>query len=319
MIFSTYLGFKEKNVDLVYAISTPLTIGVPALFLKKTKKVPFIFEVLDLWPAVPIQMGALKNKVLIQIAIGLERMIYRNASHIVAASPGMQEGIVKCNIPASKVTMIPNMAKTDSFYAQVPDLILANALQIDSKTFNVIYFGTLGKANAIEYIMETVLLLKDDPGINFYFTGQGAMLQHIENICKENAVKNCTYLGFYDLETMGRILNLCHVSLVTFSDFPILSTNSPSKLFDSLSAGIPVIVNSPGWTKDLIKEHNCGLYVNPHEPMDFASKIRFLRDSPKLCLEMGKNARSLAESTFHKTILVKQAYGIMNEVITGTR
>jgi len=103
MIKASFYAFREKSIDLVFATSTPLTVGFPALFLKKIKKIPYIFEVRDLWPEVPIQMGGLKNKLLQKLAILFEKTIYKNAKYIIALSPGMYDGVVK-HVSSSKVS-----------------------------------------------------------------------------------------------------------------------------------------------------------------------------------------------------------------------
>src|SRR5690606_1456488 len=94
--------------------------------------------------------------------------------------------------------------------------------------------------------------------------------------------------------------------IISFLDLPILYTNSPNKLFDSLSAGKPIIVNSAGWTKDLVEENKCGLYVDPKNPRDLADKLAFLKRNPEVCAEMGKRARQLAEEKYDKSILTAQ-------------
>lgn len=104
------------------------------------------------------------------------------------------------------------------------------------------------------------------------------------------------------------------MSIVTFGNLPILRTNSPSKLFDSLSAGLPIIVNSSGWTKKLVEDGGCGLFVDPESPKDFAEKIIFLKNSPETRQNMGENSRKLAETTYDKSILCKKFYGIVRNV-----
>ncbi len=116
MLKSLAIAWKEKNIDLVIATSTPLTVGFPALVLKKIKRIPYVFEVRDLWPEVPIQMGALKNRFLIGLARWFERSVYKNAKHIIALSPGMRDGVLDQKINKEKVSMIPNMSKIDAFW-----------------------------------------------------------------------------------------------------------------------------------------------------------------------------------------------------------
>src|SRR5690606_9974442 len=103
---SSTIALKMKDIDLVIATSTPLTVGLPALLLKKIKRIPFIFEVRDLWPEVPIQMKGIKNAVIIKLLKWFEKAIYKNARHIVALSPGMAEGVIARGIDKKKVSVI---------------------------------------------------------------------------------------------------------------------------------------------------------------------------------------------------------------------
>lgn len=160
MIFSTFFALKEKRIDLVFSTSTPLTIGFPALKLRWIKRKKFIFEVRDLWPEVPIQMGGLNNKLLQKNAIWLERTIYRKAEQIIALSPGIRQGVLKHGIAEEKVAMVPNMAKINKFFPRVANIKIANKFGINNKKFKLIHFGAMGIASGLEYIIEATKILK---------------------------------------------------------------------------------------------------------------------------------------------------------------
>ena len=246
MLKSTMMTLKQKNVDMAIATSTPLTIGIPALFLKKLKGIPYIFEVRDLWPEVPIQMGALNNWFLRNTALWLEKSIYKNAKHIVALSPGMEEGVLRTGMDQSKVTMIPNMSKIDHFFPRKHNLELLNKYELKKNSFKLVYFGSMGLSNGIDYILETAKLLKNHTDIDFVFIGYGSMIESFLEYCKIHKLDNVQFLGRFGVEEASELVNLCDASLVTFANIPILYTNSPNKLFDSLSAGKLIIVNSKG-------------------------------------------------------------------------
>lgn len=303
---STIVAWKQRDIDLVIATSTPLTIGIPALILKKLKGIPYLFEVRDLWPEVPIQMGALNNYFLRTLAIWLEKIIYKNAKHIVALSPGMADGVLDTGINANKVSMIPNMSKIDQFWSRPHNQELLEKNKLKKDSFKIIYFGSMGQSNGIDYIIDTAILLKSHTDIEFVFLGYGYMVDVVLERCKAEGLSNVHFLGRFGIEETSEFVNLCDVSLVTFANIPILYTNSPNKLFDSLSAGKPIIVNSKGWTKNLVEDNNCGLYVDPENTQDFADKIIALKNRPDLVQEMGLNARKLAVSTYDKSILCAQ-------------
>ncbi|MCO5268786.1 MAG: glycosyltransferase family 4 protein [Brumimicrobium sp.] len=296
---------QQQDIDLVFATSTPLTVGIPALYLKWFKKTPYIFEVRDLWPEVPIQMGAIKNPFLIWATRKLEKTIYRNANHVIALSPGMQEGVMHY-IPKNKTSMIPNMSKKDEFWEREKNLELMKEMKLREDSFKVIYFGAMGLANAVHTLVDAANQLKDDNNIEFLFIGGGSQEAELKELAVKLQLPNVHFYGEKPLKTVSEVLNFSDVSIVLFEDIPILYTNSPNKLFDSLSAGKPIIVNSAGWTKAMVEENNCGLFANPKIDADLAHKIKYIQENPDLAKDMGINARKLAETTYDKSILCKE-------------
>lgn len=299
---------KEKNVDVVYATSTPLTVGVVALWLKWRKGWKYIFEVRDLWPEFPIQVGAIKNRFVIWALRKLEKKIYDKAEFVVALSPGMRDGVLQAGTPKDKVCVIPNMSKPDEFcpHKRSQEIVERFGLRMDK--FNIVHFGSMGVANGLMYIIDTAQLLRDKHigDVNFVFVGDGATLPKLQAEVEREGLKNVQFLGAHKMSVVSEIVNCCDASITSFLDLPILYTNSPNKLFDSLSAGKPIIVNSAGWTKELVEKENCGCYVNPNEPQDFVDKIMKMKDDEELLSIWGKNARRLSIEVFDRAKLSKQ-------------
>lgn len=314
MYKASRVALKQKNIDLVFATSTPLTIGVPALLMKWFKKVPYVFEVRDLWPEMPIQMGALKNPITRNLALYLEEIIYKNAKHLIALSPGMQEGVVKY-VDKEKTSMVPNMSKIDEFWPREKNVDLLKTLGLSVDSFKVIHFGALGLANGADTIIESAKLLKNDSSVEFIFIGGGATEESLKAEVDTYSLSNVKFLGKFPMKDTSEIVNFCDVSIISFKDLPILYTNSPNKLFDSLSAGKPIIVNSAGWTKDLVEDYSCGYYVNPNIPSEMVDRIKFLQANSEIVVEMGKKSRELAETRFDKGILAKEIVSIINSVL----
>lgn len=305
VIQASIKALKEKKVDIVYATSTPLTIGLIAMILKWFKQNKFVFEVRDLWPDGPIQLNLIKNKLIIRILKFLEILIYRNSLHIVALSPGMKDGIIKAGIKSEKVTVIPNMSKPDLFFPREKSKDILNKFSINESNFNIIHFGSMGIANGLEYIIETARILKKNNinEVTFIFAGYGATETKLKKLCQEYDLANVIFVGKHNTTMISEIVNCCDASIVSFMNVPILQTNSPNKLFDSFSAGKPVIVNSAGWTKDLVERNNCGVYVDPDDPNDFVEKIIMYKSNRDVLNLFGSNARQLSLSTFDKEIL----------------
>ncbi len=299
------IGVKQKNIDMVFATSTPLTVGYIALRLKYKKGWPYIFEVRDLWPEFPIQIGAIKNKLIIKILRAFEKKIYEKSEHVIALSPGMKDGVLDTGIPTEKCTMVPNMSKPDEFYPREKSREIMEQFNIDDKKINVIHFGSMGRANGLTYIIETAKCLQEigENSVDFIFMGDGATLPILKQKVTEYKLCNVKFLGNHKMSIVSEVVNCCDASITSFLDLPILYTNSPNKLFDSLSAGKPIIVNSAGWTKDLCEKENCGFYVNPKDPMDFANKLIKYKENKEQLKIWAENSRRLSLEVFDKNIL----------------
>lgn len=307
---------KEKNVDLVFATSTPLTVGYVALKLKRIRKWKYIFEVRDLWPEFPIQIGAIKNNLLIKLLRNFEKKIYFNSEYVVALSPGMKEGVIKTGYAEEKCFIVPNMSKPDKFFPREKNHIIAERFEINLNKFNIIHFGSMGVANGLDYIIKAANFLRQK-GINdveFIFMGYGATEPKLKELVKTYNLSNVKFIGNHNMDIVSEVVNCCDASITTFKNIPILQTNSPNKLFDSLSAGKPIIVNSAGWTKDLCEKENCGFFANPEDPNDLAVKIINVKDNRELLAEWGKNARRLSIETFDKSILSAKVADIIEKV-----
>ncbi len=308
---SRYALKNSNSYDFIFATSTPLTVGIPALLAKWFKNKSYIFEVRDLWPEVPIQMGAFKNPLIIKTMRWLEKTIYKNAAHVIALSPGMQDGVLKY-IPKDKTSMIPNMSKKDEFWPREKNLALMKEIGLREDCLKIIHFGSLGVANGIDTVINSAYLLKNEK-IQFLLLGAGSTEKNIRSKIKELDMHNVLFCERTPMKMTSEIVNICDVSLVSFKDLPILFTNSPNKLFDSLSAGKPIIVNSAGWTKDLVENNRCGIYCDPKDPKNLADKLVALSQNKALLQEMGENSRRLSEEVYDKSILVKQFVNVVNE------
>lgn len=310
---SISVAAKEKDVDLVYATSTPLTIGAVALALRTLKGWRYVFEVRDLWPEFPIQVGAVKNPVLIWLLRKFEKRIYKRSEHVVALSPGMQEGVIKAGTPIEKTSMIPNMSKPDIFYPHEMNMDVVKQFNIDLTKFNVIHFGMLAVANGLEYIIKAAIELKNrgDNSIQFLFMGEGAMQPMLEEMVKANGLHNVRFLGNHRVGVVAEVTNCCDASITSFKNLPILATNSPNKLFDSLSAGKPIIVNSAGWTKDMVEKEGCGFFVDPEKPEMLAEKLLEIKENKPLLQKWGENARRLSVEVYDKSKLSAQVANVL--------
>ena len=309
-------GCRQKDVDLVFATSTPLTTGAVAIALKWLKGWKYVFEVRDLWPEALIQEGV-DNPVVVWALRLLEKMSYGKAEHVISLSPGMEEGVLKVGISKSKSTMIHNMAKPDKFYPRSPSPEIMAKFDIDIHKFNIIHFGSMGASNGLGYIVNAAKVVQERGAddLNFIFLGDGSTQPMLKDMVKGYGLRNVQFLGDHGMEVVSEIVNCCDASIVSFNNVPILATNSPNKLFDSLSAGKPVIVNSSGWTKDLVEKDNCGFFVDPDNPNDLVDKLLEVKDNKELLKQWGENSRRLSLEVYDKSLLSAKVANVLENAI----
>jgi glycosyltransferase involved in cell wall biosynthesis len=298
---SIKLALGQKNIHLCYATSTPLTVGLVALALKKIKNIPFYFEVRDLWPAAPIQLGYIRQKWVQRLLYAFEHYLYKQADKVIALSPGMLAGI-KPYKPSWAITMLPNMADC-VFYA--PHSPVRNHF---NDPFYICYTGALGRANRVAFLLvaANACLLQGLTQVKFFIAGTGSEADLLQEIARDLKLDNITWTGSLNREQVRQYLNMAHATYTSFDTKPILETNSPNKFFDSLAAGKLTIVNTSGWLKHLVEEHKCGFYADPEKPQEFVQKLIPYLEHPDLLLHAQQHARQMAEEKFSRETITGQ-------------
>lgn len=296
-----YAG-KFRDASVCYAISTPLTTGLAAMWIKLRYKIPYYFEVGDLWPEAPVQMGFVKNPFLKFVLYSLEKMIYKNSEKIIALSPAIKESIVQ-KIKGKSIYMIPNMADTEFYKPGPKHLPLEEKFGVTGK-FVVSYIGTFGLANGLEYIMECAALAKQStPEIHFLLCGDGMVRNQLVNTVRDRVLTNVTLIPFQNRDGVKEILNITDAVFVCYRPLKILETGSPNKFFDGVAAGKLMILNFGGWLTEEVENHQCGISVDPMRPQDFVDQVKsFIQDTPKL-RAFQDSARKLAETKYARKIL----------------
>ncbi len=304
--------FKEiKDVDLCYAISVPLTVGLAAMWLKFKYKIRYIFEVGDLWPEAPIQMGVIKNHLLKQILYKLEKSIYNEATSIVALSPAIKDAIEK-KVNQKKVHLIPNMADTDFYAPCKKQMVLEKKFGVEGK-FVVSYMGALGLANGLDYFLECARASQRAAlPIHFIVCGDGAMKENLKRSASRLDLLNLSFIPFQSRPGVYDIMNITDAVFVCYKSVPILETGSPNKYFDGLAAGKLIIINFGGWINEEIEKEKCGIQVDARQPNDFVKSITPFLSNLKLS-EYSSAARALALRKYTRKDLSEKLVTIVLE------
>lgn len=293
--------------DVIFATSTPLTAGIPGVLARWIKRKPFVFEVRDLWPEIPKQMGVIKNPLVIAVLSLLEWATYHSATKLIALSPGMAEGIHSRGIEQKKVAVIPNGCDLVLFGNTVASK--KNTYEANERKFTAVFSGTHGMANGLHAVLDAAVVLKrrEIKNIKLLLVGQGSEKESLIARVKNEDLYNVTFLQPISKVDLDKLFASADLGLQILRDVPAFYYGtSPNKFFDYLAAGLPVLTNYPGWVADLIDANSCGVVVPPENPNEFADALVRLANNSTKRLGMSVNARKLAESTFDRRILADQ-------------
>jgi len=287
--------------DLLFATSTPLTAGLPGIGASLLRRKPFVFEVRDLWPELPREMGVITNPLVLKAMDILEWVSYHSAKKCVGLSPGIVEGIKRRGIPAEKIVMIPNGCDLDLFTPNADDNLRPEG--VAENDFVAIFSGTHGIANGLDAVLDAAaeLTRRQRNDIKILFVGDGRLKPALVKRAAAENLNNCIFLDFIPIKQLARLQRGVDVGLMILANVPAFYYGtSPNKFFDYISAGLPILNNYPGWLADLIQQYKCGLAVPPSDPKAFADALEYMADHRDELVEMGKNARKLAEQEFDR-------------------
>jgi glycosyltransferase involved in cell wall biosynthesis len=303
------------DADLVFATSTPLTVGIPGVKGARRLGVPFVFEVRDLWPELAIELGILRDALLVWSARRLERRIYRAADRIIALAPGIKEGICRTGIPRERVAMIPNCADLDLF--RPSEQRLNDSRFGDPDDMRLVFTGAHGMANGLDSVLDVAEVLKQwgERGVRFVFVGSGGQKKLLMERCREEGLDELvSWVDPIPKHQLAQILPCMDVGMMILRNVPAFYYGtSPNKFFDYLACGLPVLNNYPGWLAGLIEQHQCGVVVPPDDPEAFAKAVLAFRDDPKGRREMGARGRALAEQEFSLDKLAPEFIRVLEE------
>jgi glycosyltransferase involved in cell wall biosynthesis len=307
---SIYAGLRTKDVDVIYATSTPLTVGIPAMVIKWARHIPFVFEVRDQWPEIPIELGIIKSRLLIKILLRLEKTIYKSSSQIVALSPGQAEGIKEVLTDEKPIAVIPNSCDIDVFRPETDGSAVRQRRGWGDKLI-LLHTGAMGKVNGLKFVIEAAEKLKDNNDIIFVLIGDGSQKSFLQSEVGKFSLANVEILSSVPKRELSKYYAAADAGLAIIGNYPIIEHNSANKFFDSLSAGKAVLINYSGWQRKILEENEAGFGCDLCDLEQFVEKVLYLNSRREQLKQMGTNARRVAVEKFDRDILAKQALEII--------
>ena len=315
MVSSLFFGLFVRKVDVVVGTSPQFFTVISAWALAKFKRVPFVFELRDIWPASITAVGAMRGSWIIKILEKLELFLYRQADLIISVTHSFKSELQSRGVSADKIKVVLNGVDL-SRYKPLPekDKEFSEKYHLQGK-FVAGYIGTHGLAHALDSIIEAAELLKGENNIRIVFAGGGADRSRLERIVETRCLYNVVMIPRQPKENMQKIWSLCDVSLVSLKDTPLFSTVIPSKIFESMAMKIPIIISVPeGESTEIVRTEKSGLVIPPENSNSFVKAILKLEKDEDLYRDLADNSL-LAASKFNRKILALEMLSHIEELV----
>lgn len=344
----TFLRFAYRSIglaltrdyDLVFATSTPLTAGIPGIFARWLRRKPFVFEVRDLWPELPREMGVITNPIILGLMSFLEWATYHSAHRLIGLSPGIVAGIERRGVERERIALIPNGCDLDIFGANASETsepvqhVPVNEKNVggsqsasstpwrpdgvSDSDILAIFTGAHGIANGLDAVLDAAAELKrrGRNDIKLVLAGDGKLKPALQQRARVEQLNNVIFLPPLPKHRVAGLMAAADIGMQILANVSAFYYGtSPNKFFDYIAAGLPVLNNYPGWIADLIREHDCGFVVPPEDPVAFADALEQAAADRKRLREMGRRARQLAESEFDRNQLAARFVRWLTETV----
>ena len=302
------------SADAMYVYHPPLTMGIPAWAIGLVRRIPFMYEVQDIWPEAVEATGMMRNEVVLGSMRMLERFVYRKAAVISTISEGFKRKLVSKGVPSEKVYVIPNWANEVVFRPVPADPELANSTGMTGH-FNVLYAGNIGPAQGLDTVIEAAAKVSYIPEIQFVLMGYGEDRSRLQALVSDRSITNVKFLDWQEPETLPRYYALADALLVHLKKDPAFEGTIPSKTLTYMACGRPVIVASSGDASKVVEGAKAGLSCAPEDPDSLAKIVVKLHGtSAEEREKMGRSGRQAFLKNYTREVLVDRYQDLMEQI-----
>ncbi|MEK9643964.1 MAG: glycosyltransferase family 4 protein [Alphaproteobacteria bacterium] len=294
MFSAVFFGLFERRPDVISATSPQFFAAVGGWLLSVIRQRPFVFELGDLWPASIVAVGAMKPSLPIRMVEKLELFLYRRSAAVAALTHAFRENLVHRGIDPAKIRVVRNGVDGARYGPRPRDAVLAEEWGLKGK-FVVGYIGTHGLAHALENVLYAADLLRDEPDIVFLFAGAGAARERLMREAETMGLQNVVFMPMQPKENMPAIWSLCDVALVHLKNEPTFTEVIPSKIFEAMAMGLPLLFAAPGGeATEIVSSEQAGCVVPPENPKALADAVLDLRSDEAELGTLANNALAAA-------------------------
>ena len=315
-MLATWACVMQRSADLIFATSTPLTTGIPARIAAALKRIPYVFEVRDLWPEDLLAAGRMKQGLQYRVWQWLETFCYAKAGKILLVSKGFHDRLLERGLDADRLDTIVLGADASLFEGAQPDREFIERHGLSGKTI-AIYTGAHGDANGLSQLLDAAEHLRQRPDIAIVLIGEGKMRPPLKTMVAERQLDNVYLLDAVRKQMLPDILAACHIGLMILKQISRPRWVTPNKIFDYMFSGLPTIVNFEGTTAELVERERIGVASEPGSSEDLAAKIMLWADDPNQRKAVGRRAREVALAKFDRKQIAEKLAEVFETCVNG--
>lgn len=290
--YSSYRNSRAiKNLDLVIVSSPPLFVALQGRRIARGNKIPFILDLRDMWPEAAVSTGYLRRGLIYSLAERKARQVYREAKRIIVNSPALAEALEDKGVKKEKIVFIPNGVDVSSFIPTLDVSQIGEQYNLRGK-FVVLYSGLLGFAQAMGTVIEAANILKEHSDIIFLIVGTGPKAKKLKLQIERKKLNNVILAGAKPHRLIPDFMSWADVCLIPYVNRETFQKNIPSKMYEYMAGGKPIIINLKGEAARIIEKEQAGLVVSADSAQSLAKGILQLFYDPLLRKQMGKKGRN---------------------------
>ncbi len=311
-------GLSLPSPDVIIGSSPQLLVGLAACWLAFVKRVPFVFEVRDLWPESLIAVGVgSENSILNKTLSAIAGFLYKHADHVVVVTSAFKDHLVQhWRVLPGKISVVENGVETDLFAPESIDANLSLRQQLDAEgKFLVCYVGTMGMAHGLETLLDAADQLRhENPNVLFLLVGEGAEKERIKAIAQSRGLSNVRFLDQQPREKIPAIISASDACVVLLKKTEVFKTVIPTKMLEFMSCARPVILGVEGQAQKIVEEAEAGIVIEPENSRALAHAIGRLAGDPSLGDTLGTNGRKYIARRFSRRQTAENYLHVLEEL-----
>ena len=305
---------RMRGHDVIVVSSPAFFVVISAWFMSRLWRIPYVFEVRDLWPGIFVELGVLKNRIIIRALEAVEMFLYRQAAKVVVVTHSFRDILLRRGLADTHVVTITNGVDCEAFRPGPRDDEIRRAHGLDN-TFVVLYIGAHGISHALSAVLEAARALESDRDIAFVFVGEGAEKRMLMQKAEQQGLRNVRFVPGQPKHQVAAWYATADAALVPLRNIPLFETFIPSKMFEIMACARPIVGSVRGEARTILQKSGGALIVDPEDAAGIAAAVRSLHGNRALGARLGEAGRRFVEAQYDRRALANDYLRVLESIV----